>query len=68
MKEEKYKGLPICHWNERRTAFVVYNRFDMGCKYKVYSVRENDDGSTYKHYEIAFDSFTKAYNYADKVC
>lgn len=67
MKEEKYKGLSIYHWNERKTAFVVYNRFDMGCKYKVYSVRENDDGSTYKHYEIAFDSFTKAYNYADKI-
>lgn len=63
----KYKGLPIYHWNERKTAFVIYNQFDLGDKYKVYSVRKNDDGSTYKHYEIAFSSPIKAYNYADMI-
>jgi len=48
--------------NERKTAMVFYNQFDMGNKYKVYSFREG-----IKKFEISFSSIIDATNYCKKI-
>lgn len=37
---ETFRGGEILFWNERRTAFVLYQVFDLGKKYKVYTERD----------------------------
>ena len=64
-KQETFRGMPIWYWNEKKNAFVCYNQWDMGAKFKVYSIRKNDDGTTYKNYEVALHSQGEAYAYAD---
>lgn len=59
---EKYRGKEIFFWNERKSAFVTYDRFGMGMKYAVYSVRDG-----IKRYCTSFDSPTKAYEYCKKI-
>lgn len=62
-KSSEYQHRPIMHINEHKTAFVCYSQFDMGAKYKVYSIKEE-----YKmpNYEIAFTNFYEAMKYCDK--
>ena len=60
--KERYRDMYILFWNERRSAFVCYSVFDMGDKYKVYSVHDG-----IKRFEIAFGTQGEAMSYAQKI-
>ena len=54
--------MEIVFQNDRRSAFVSYSKFDMGNKYKVYSVHDG-----IRRYEISFATMGEAVNYAKKI-
>lgn len=56
------KNNEIMHTNESKTAIVVYNRFDMGNKYKIYTIRDG-----IKKYYQAYDNIVTAIKYCDMI-
>ncbi len=56
------KTKEIMHKNDRNTAIVVYNQFDMGCKYHVYTIRDG-----IKRYSASFNNIVSAVNYCDRI-
>lgn len=55
-------GTEIIFQNEKGSAFVTFSKFDMGNKYKVYSLHDG-----IKRYEISFGTMGEAVSYAKKI-
>lgn len=62
MMPEKHRGQEIVYRNERRSAFVTYNRWSMGQKYAVYAERGG-----IKSYCTSFDSIIEATRYCNMI-
>lgn len=62
MMPEKYRGKEIVYRNERGSAFVTYDRFNMGLKYAVYAERDR-----IKSYCTSFDSIIEATRYCNMI-
>lgn len=62
MMPEKHRGKEVVYWNERKTAFVTYDRFNMGLKYAVYAERGG-----IKSYCTSFDSIIEATRYCNMI-
>ena len=56
------KNNEIMHKNERGTAIVIYNQWDLGDKYKVYTIRSGK-----KKYYLSFDNIISAIKYCDMI-
>ena len=56
------KNSEVIHINENKTALVIYNRFDMGNKYKIYTIRDG-----IKKYYMSFESITQAVKCCDMI-
>lgn len=56
------KAVEIMHKNKSGSAIVVYSQFDLGNKYKVYTIRDG-----IKRYYVAFNNIVSAANCCDKI-
>ena len=56
------KSKELMHTNDARTAIVEYHMWDLGMKYKVYTIRDG-----IKRFYQAFDSITQATKCRDMI-
>lgn len=56
------KSKELMHTNETHTAIVEYHMWDLGMKYKVYTIRDG-----VKRYYQSFESITQAVKCCDMI-
>lgn len=56
------KTQEIMYKNEKKTAIVIYSQFDLGNKYKIYTIRNG-----VKKYAYSYDNLITAIKYCNMI-